>query len=394
MKRRNFIQQSALATAGTMMVPGFLKAMHKFRNPHRKLVVVQLSGGNDGLNTIVPYRNDDYYRFRPTINIQASQVLRVSDELGFHPGLASLQTHFDNGNMGILQNVGYPNPDRSHFRSMEIWHTASDSDQHIESGWLGRYLDSSCDRGPGAHLAIEINDVLTHALKGNCVKGMAMRNPKKLYEALHGERMQHMAGQSESMNKGTTGYLYKTLAESVSSSAYIYEKFNIHQSKLSYPQTAFANQMKTIAQMIHSGLETSIYYASLSGFDTHARQKPSQQRLLGIYADGMNAFLKDLKSSGHLSDVLVLTFSEFGRRVKENASGGTDHGTAGNVLLMGEGLRNSGFLNRGPDLKNLDEGDLVHTIDFRRIYATILDEWLGADSSSVLGRDYAKLDFL
>jgi len=184
------------------------------------------------------------------------------------------------------------------------------------------------------------------------------------------------------------------MAEGTASAAYIFEKYRIERSNADYPQNRFGAQMNTIARMIKSGIDTRIYYCSLSGFDTHVRQQPTQNRLLGLYAEGMNAFMQDLERHDCLENVLILTFSEFGRRVAENASGGTDHGKAGNVFLMGGGLKRSGFLNEAPDLIQLDDGDLRFSIDFRRIYATLLDGWLDISHREVLGKSFERLNFI
>ncbi|HEX5168887.1 MAG TPA: DUF1501 domain-containing protein [Cyclobacteriaceae bacterium] len=395
--RREFIKRSALATTGTMLIPGFLKALEsKVIAGDKKLVILQLSGGNDGLNTIVPYRNDLYYQLRPQLGISPEKVLKVSDELGFHPALASLRSLYDDGYLAVLNNVGYPNPDRSHFRSMDIWTTASDAHEYLYTGWLGRYLDATCVDGSGAHKAIEIDDMLSLALKGERCKGMAMRNPKKLYDALHGNLFQKLAenGTVDHTDEPSVSYLYKTLAESVSSSGYIYSKSKIVKTRAEYPETEFASQLKTIAQLIISGIDTRVYYASLSGFDTHARQLFTHERHLGLYANAVKAFVDDLEENNAFDNVLIMTFSEFGRRVSQNAGEGTDHGTANNLFLISKSLKQKGFINETPDLKKLDNGDLIHTVDFRSVYATILDQWLGADSEKILGSKFRSVGFI
>jgi len=394
--RRAFLKKSMLATAGTMLIPSFLKAMEdSFIPGFKKLVVLQLSGGNDGLNTIVPYRNDVYYQLRPQLAVPRSQVIEVADELGFHPSLAPLRSLYDQGYMTIINNVGYPNPDRSHFRSMDIWNTGSSATDYLRTGWLGRYLDASCTGNGGAHHAIEIDDVLSLALKGEHCKGMAMRNPKRLYEALHGNLFQKLSeADGASHDEPNVAYLYKTLAESVSSSDYIFAKSKVTSTAKEYPATPFAGQLKTIAQLIRSGVDTRVYYASLAGFDTHVRQAPAHEQLLKVYAEAVKAFTDDLQQQGALDDVLIMTFSEFGRRVAQNAGGGTDHGTANNLFLISKSLKTKGFFNETPNLQQLDEGDLIHTIDFRRIYATVLDQWLKTDSTAILGQQFERVRFL
>ena len=397
--RRSFIKQSALATAGTMLLPNFLKAFEISPNVAQEsgkiLVVIQLSGGNDGLNTIIPYTNDLYYQFRPQLSISKANVLRASDSLGFHPALSKLNELYDRGYLSVINNVGYPNPDRSHFRSMDIWHTASDATEYINTGWVGRYLDSSCKDCHVAHQAIEIDDTLSLALKGESIKGLAIKNPKKLYQILHSEFFQRVGKNTpQDFADPALHYLYKTLAETTSSADYIYDKSKVYQSSVSYPNNEFGGQLKTVAELINSGIETKVYYVSLSGFDTHVRQQGVHERLLGIYADSVSAFISDLEKNNRFQDVMVMTFSEFGRRVAQNASNGTDHGTANNLFIMGKTLKKKGFINETPDLSKLDDGDLIHQIDFRSVYATVLNKWLNANDTQVLNNKFELLDFI
>ncbi|HMV09182.1 MAG TPA: DUF1501 domain-containing protein [Cyclobacteriaceae bacterium] len=396
--RREFLKKSALATAGTMLLPGFLKSLEA--NPllipegQKILVVIQLSGGNDGLNTIVPYNNDLYYKLRPQLALSKGSVLRASDELGFHPALAKLNELYDKGYLTVINNVGYPNPDRSHFRSMDIWHTASDSDEYLNTGWIGRYLDSSCKNCNIAHQAVEIDDMLSLALKGENIKGIAVKNPRKLYQVLHNNYFQKISKNPTDATEPSLNYLYKTLAEATSSADYIYDKSTVYKSDATYPDYAFAGQLKTVAELINSGLSTKVYYVSLSGFDTHVRQQPEHDRLLKIYAESVSAFVNDLEKNNRFQDVLVMTFSEFGRRVSQNASGGTDHGTANNLFVIGKNLKQKGFISGTPDLSRLDQGDLIHEVDFRSVYATVLNKWLDTNSSSVLSGQFKMLDFI
>jgi uncharacterized protein (DUF1501 family) len=189
-------------------------------------------------------------------------------------------------------------------------------------------------------------------------------------------------------------YLYKTLAEATSSADYIYDKSKIYQSGAAYPNSEFAGQLKTVAELINSGIETKVYYVSLSGFDTHVRQQTQHERLLSTYAEAAHAFVSDLEKNNRFQDVLIMTFSEFGRRVSQNASGGTDHGTANNLFVMGKNLKKKGFINGTPDLSKLDQGDLIHDVDFRSVYATILNKWLDTSSSSILNGQFKTLDFI
>lgn len=395
--RRDFLKQSSLAAAGTWLAPNFINSLglSPIAFQGKKLVIIQLSGGNDGLNTIVPYRNDIYYRSRPEIGLRKNEILSLNDELGMNPALASLKSLFDDGLVSIINSVGYPNPDRSHFRSMDIWHSASDSDRYWKTGWLGRYLDSECQSCDSLHKAIEINSTLDLAMKGESVKGLAMEDPQKLLRDIdrgHNRTIAKM-GNSNDHEHENVEYLYKTLIESVSSADYIEEKVKLYKSKANYPQNRFARNLKTIAEMIGSGLETTVYYTQLGGFDTHAQQRNRQERLLRTYAESVEAFVKDLKTSDNLKDTVILTFSEFGRRVAQNASGGTDHGTANNLFVIGESVK-AGIFNKAPDLTDLDQGDLKYQIDFRTIYASLLDDWLAADHEVILKQSFSKLPFL
>lgn len=395
--RRTFLKQSSLIAAGSALAPYFINGMTSTLKDFsgKRLVIIQLSGGNDGLNTVVPYRNDIYYKARPQIAIQPNEVLKISDELGFHPALEGLRSLYDDGLMGVINSVGYPNPDRSHFRSMDIWHSGSNAEENWTTGWLGRYLDNACDHCEVPYRAIEVDDSLSLAMKGVHSKGMAMAAPDKLMSNLkgtHAEVLANMHG-DEAHDDHQLGYLYKTMVETVNSAGYIGQKIKKHKSQASYPQNPFASNLKTIAELIGSGMETSVYYASMTGFDTHARQTNTQQRLLKQYGDAVSVFVRDLKALGELENTIILTFSEFGRRVSQNASGGTDHGTANNLFIMG-GTTKPGFFNKAPQLIDLDNGDLKYEIDFRRIYAALLDNWLGVSSNEVLKRQFKPLNFL
>ena len=396
--RRRFLQQSLLGAAGGLLVPGFLKAYERqglpSLNNERKVVIIQLSGGNDGLNTIVPYRNDLYYKARPTIAIGAEKVLKAGSELGFHPALQPLVELHDSGLLAVMNNVGYPNPDRSHFRSMDIWQSASASSEYIDTGWIGRYLDSSCQSCP-SHKAIELDDTLSLALKGDQLKGMAMKDVSKLYRGVHREQFRDVARDNpiDAIHEPTLHYLYKTMAETVSSAEYLHEKTKTKPSSKEYPANPFAAKLKSIAELIHAQVDTRVYYVSLSGFDTHVNQTNQHQRLLSAYAEGLHAFVNDLGSE-QMKNVLVMTFSEFGRRVQQNGSGGTDHGTANNIFFVSGSLKKKSFLNETPDLSLLDEGDLIHRVDFRSVYATILDKWLDVQSERILQQSFNSLDFI
>lgn len=398
--RRDFLKHSSLATVGSMLIPSFLKSFELRANPlaqsDKILVIIQLSGGNDGLNTIVPYYNDIYYKSRPSLAIAKDKVLKINDEMGFNPAMQKFRELYDEGLVSIINSVGYPNPDRSHFRSMDIWQTGSGANEYLATGWLGRYLDSSCKAEIcQPYQAIELDDSLSLAMKGERVKGLALQNPQKLYQSTHNPLFEQLKKAKATEDAGeNVAYLYKTIAETASSADYIYNKSKVQKSTANYPQNALAKSMKTIAELIISGVQTQVYYVSLSGFDTHIRQNQQQDKLLEDYAGAVNAFVQDLKKYDKIKDVMVMTFSEFGRRVAQNGSNGTDHGTANNLFVINGDLKKAGFYNQAPNLTDLDDGDLKYQIDFRNIYATLLKKWLDADINTILGNQFEMINFV
>ena len=395
--RRGFLQTGSLATAACM-VPHFLKAFEKkgMVPPGNKvLVVLQLSGGNDGLNTVIPVRNDIYYRSRPKLGILKNQALALTDEVGLHPALTSFKEFYDDGSLGILNGVGYPNPDRSHFRSMDIWNSASESTEYLYTGWIGRYLDAQCSGCKKPTQALEIDDVLSLALKGENSKGLAMKDPKRLYTTANEKYFKELiSSHKDQSGEQPVDYLYKTMTETVSSADYIYQQSRLHPSSSLYPKTELSKSFQTIASLIFSEINTKVYYVSLGSFDTHINQGNQQQRLFTEMNEAISAFVKDLKANGRFNDVLITTFSEFGRRVSQNASGGTDHGTANNMFFIGSGLKQKGILNPLPNLNDLQDGDLKHKVDFKNVYATILKNWLNADDKKILGKQFDHLSFV
>ncbi len=416
MKRRDFLRYTALGSTA-LLVPGFLKGFERLSSPYlgtienafgpsgnkKILVVVQLSGGNDGLNTVVPYQNDVYYKLRPIIGKKANEVLKLNDDLGLNPGMTALKGLFDDGKLNIINSVGYPNPDRSHFRSMDIWQSASESNQFVNTGWVGRYLDSNCQGAQKPYSAIETDGSLSLAMRGEARTGIALESPDAYFAMAHDKFIKAVSekGSSSLMNRtddllkeDNLHYLYKTLAESGSSADYIYKTSRVYKSTFEYPQGEFGKNLKTIATLIVSGLDTSVYYISLGGFDTHDQQNQRQDKLLKDFSEGIGVFTDDLKANNRFNDVLIMTFSEFGRRVSQNASNGTDHGTANNMFIINGNLKKPGVFNEAPDLSNLDEGDLVYKIDFKDVYGEILDNWLGADTEKILFRKNQSLGLI
>lgn len=397
-KRKEFLQIGSLATASAML-PKFLKAFDNraLVPPGNKVVVVlQLSGGNDGLNTVIPVRNDIYYKLRPTLSFSKTKSATLTDEVSLHPALTSFKALYDEGSLAVLNNVGYPNPDRSHFRSMDIWHSASQSNQYWNTGWIGRYLDAQCMGCARPTQALEVDDVLSLALKGEQNNAIAFQNPQRLFGIANEKYFRdvmknHTDHHHEEM---PVEYLYKTMAQTLSSADYIFKQSRLRPTSTSYPNTELGTGLKTIASLIFSDINTKVYYISLGSFDTHVGQNAQQTRLFTQLDEAVKAFTGDLKKNGRMEDVLLFTFSEFGRRVAQNASNGTDHGTANNMFLISGGLKQKGILNALPDLSDLNDGDLQYKIDFKEVYATVLNKWLQADADAILGAKYNTLDFI
>lgn len=386
------------------------------------LVVIQLSGGNDGLNTVIPFGDDLYYKARPVIGIKPDATLKINDHLGLHPSLAALKGEFDQGKMAIVENVGYPNPNRSHFQSMEIWHTAEDSDKHEVTGWLGRYFDAQCS-GSDPHvktdagsIGMSFGKVMPQAFRNSANVGIALDNPDtfqwnasgetvglaKTQEAIFAKLNKPggaMAADMQNLSSlgGITGdepetldFLKHTAMNAIVSGDRLRSILSKNKDRTNYPKTGLANQLEMISKLIAGNFPTRVYYAVQGGFDTHANQLGSQARLLTELSEATRAFLQDLRAQKNADRVTVLAFSEFGRRVSENASGGTDHGTAAPMFLFGDKIK-GGLHGNPPDLKNLGDGDLKFQTDFRQVYASVLENWLNTDSQVVLRRKFEKV---
>ncbi len=365
------------------------------------LVVVQLGGGNDGLNTVVPLGNDAYYRARPTLAVPQKDVIRVADGLGLHPSLAPVKALFDQGAMALIQGVGYPNPSRSHFKSMEIWHTADPEGRVVRYGWIGRYFDSKCPTCELPTVGVNVGPTMPLAMQAESGMGVSLENPDAFQwmstfnglgpkEELELFQLLNAPAPNE---PGTIDFLRHTAMNAYVSSEKVRGAVSSYKGGVAYPNHQFGYHMKLIAQLIAGKLPTKVYYANMSGFDTHAAQKGAHERLLQQFAEGVAAFYKDLEAQGNADRVVTLAFSEFGRRVAENASGGTDHGTAAPMFVFGKALK-GGLYGTYPSLTDLDQGDLKHAVDFRSVYATVLDKWLGADTTKILGSDFQRLPFI
>jgi uncharacterized protein (DUF1501 family) len=397
--RRTFLKTSALLSA-SILIPDFLKAFGSFTDPKdyrgKRLVVVQLSGGNDGLNCVIPYRNDLYFEARPGIALKEKNRIALTDEVALNANLLELADLYNAGYLSIINNVGYPNPNRSHFRSTDIWQSASHENEFLSTGWVGRFLDANCEKhAVKPHQAIELDDTLSLALKGEKVKGLAFHDPKILELAAKNRILEQIVrGQFHHDDAHVANFLHKSLRDTLQSADYVYGQSKRYKSQQNYPDTDFSQRMKNMAELICSGCETQIYYISLPGFDTHVGQLGAHGRVLRTFSKTMKSFCDDLKLNNQLDNTVILAFSEFGRRVKQNASKGTDHGTANNVYVIHGMLKKPGIYNEMPNLKDLDAGDLKFTVDFRQVYATLIENVLNGDASSILGEKFDTLKFL
>ena len=436
--RRDFLRSTVLGASATWTVPMFIE--RTFGQLHEGardlaiqpitgkddtiLIVLQLAGGNDGLNTLVPFADDAYQKSRPRIGKKEKEIIKLSDDVGLNAAMPFLGSLFKEGDLGIVQGVGYPNPNRSHFVSTSIWETA-DTGNHSNTGWLGRYFDNAC---PGADPTVGISFSKTQPESFGALKnpGVCLNSPE-LYRWIHsgGEKDQAeqffadlnkpniqvdhdddevLEGGSIAMaaggkvggitGEGNLAFLERVALDARVSSKTILEIAAKHKTSVRYDGTPLARNLNLVARMIAGGMPTRVYYVSHGGFDTHNQQVNSHDRLLGQLDSGLKSFFTDLKQQGNDKRVVLMTFSEFGRRVTENASAGTDHGKASCLFLAGYGIK-GGLHGIHPSLTDLSEGDIKHTVDFRSVYGTILSDWLKAPNTKpILGANYPKMSFV
>jgi uncharacterized protein (DUF1501 family) len=433
--RREFLRTTVLGSALSWTVPTFLAdtfmALHGEAADSATqivtgkdgtiLVVLQMAGGNDGLNTVVPYSNDYYHNARPRIGQTADKVLKLNGDIGFHGAMTGFKNLYDSGNLAVVQGVGYPNPNRSHFRSTEIWQTASDSEVIEKYGWLGRFFDNVC-AGADPTVGVVVGRQLPESFFARTPKGICFDNPQN-YRFMSPERP--LPGQTdmteaayEKLNETemvtpdtdsgasigslpagmpmqggkAVDFIERTAMDAQISSDQVRGIAARVQNQATYPNSAFANSLKLVAKLIGGGLPTRIYYVSQGGYDTHTNQIATQQRLLADLGDSLKAFVDDMKAQGNLKRVLVMTFSEFGRRVNENANGGTDHGAAAPMFIVGNKVK-AGLLGRYPSLapQDLFQGDIKYNVDFRQVYAGVLEDWLKTKSAPILGKQFEPL---
>ena len=390
MKRREFMKLSSLALAITSGMPQFLaRAATQASASGKRLVVIQLSGGNDGLNTLVPYSNGAYYAARPGIAVSKQEVLSLNTDLGLHPSLKPLMAQWDAGNLALIESVGYPNPNRSHFASMAIWHSADPTGADKE-GWIGKIAEKLGDPfcatnlGGVTPLALRTNDLILPSI--NALDNFQLKLPKgteKAYEGIMGLP-----------RRGEAFFLAQANHQMMSNTARVQKSLSKYKSGSSYPENnKFAAKLRELARLIAADTGQSILYTDLGSFDTHASQRAQQDMLLGELSSGLVAFMNDLKVQGLEDKVMVLAFSEFGRRVAENDSGGTDHGKGGVMFALGKGIK-GGIYGASPDLEKLSDGDISYKQDFRGVYAQALDNWLSIPSSDILGAKFDGPQFI
>lgn len=428
--RRQFLRTSVLGGAVSWTLPLFLENTFSTLDAmaadsavqtatgkdHPILVVLQLAGGNDGLNTVIPYADDAYYLARPRLGIRGDKALKINDYLALNSNLSGLKGLYDEGHMALLQGVGYPNPNRSHFRSTDIWQTATDANEYDNQGWIGRYFDACCKGDdPTVGVAVGKTSPLAFASKGQ--KGISFSKPEEFrfkteknsdpaavgeFFRDHNDDSDTESGSSIAMLGGsnagngsddTLDFLRRTSMDAQLSSDKVLEITKGYKSAVSYPGSQLASSLSLVSRLIAGGLPTRVYYVAQGGYDTHSGQAGAHDKLMMDLDASLKAFVADLKSQGNFNRVVVMTFSEFGRRVAENNSGGTDHGAAAPMFVLGGGVK-PGIYGQQPSLSKLDSGDLIYNVDFRSVYASVLDNWLKAPSEQVLKRKFSHLPFI
>ena len=387
MNRRDFLKLTALAIALRSGMPNFLARAAALADGERTLVVVQLSGGNDGLNTLVPYSSGAYYAARPTIAIPKREIIPLDEELGMHPNLRQLAALYDDGDLAWIESVGYPNANRSHFASMAIWYTADLG--AAREGWISRIVERVGD----PFCATYLGSSLPGALRGGEATLPAIDDLAsfrlELPDAVHNGFQAIL----DLPRNAEAAFIEQSTRKMLLDSKRLQQRAARYRPAVSYPNTSFARKLQEAATLIATGNDERVIYLTLGGFDTHAGQRSQQDRLLSTLAAGLSAFQNDLRAQGLDDKVLILAFSEFGRRVAENGSAGTDHGEGGVMLALGKAVR-GGIHGSIPDLENLHRGDLRYQQDFRGVYARALDRWLGVPSREVLGADFEGPDFV
>lgn len=357
------------------------------------LVVCQFSGGNDGLNTVVPYSDPLYKQLRPTIGHAEDKLLKINEQLGFHPSMGSVHNLYKQGKVAIVENVGYPQPNRSHFRSMDIWQTAEPS-KASRYGWIGRHFDEQLHKGnTNPVVAIGLSTEKPLALAGKefsipCFASISDIN--SMVGNTEQEKLLRDIQGMDAMQGSSTRVVQQANKSALDAMSILNKQLNTYSSKSTYEKSSFGNGFKQIAQLVATSPATRVVYFSAGGFDTHAKQAETHEKLLGSFSNAVGTFMEEMEAIGKADKVVIVVFSEFGRRVAENFSNGTDHGAASTMFVIGNKVK-GGVYGGIPDLKDLADGDLKYKIDFREVYAATLDDWMGGDSTAVLGQKFTPL---
>ncbi len=398
--RRSFLRNTAAGSAVLTfggLAPAALQAAAEQSDTSRILVVIELAGGNDGLNTIIPFEDDTYQKLRPNLAIAKNTVLNVADGLGFHPALRGFADLLEAGKLAIVQGVGYPEPNRSHFEAMDIWHTCQRRNEVRTDGWLGRFLEEIKDESGGDPSALHLgHDKQPFALMSRNVRVPSIRSLEQF--RLQGtedvdfrKAVQELADARRGEGNDLLNFVQSSTSSAITASERLSTSGKSYSSKVVYPKNGLGEQLQTVARLISSGLHTSVYYVQLNGFDTHSQQPDAHQGLLRQLGDSVKAFLDDIDRLEQSERVTVMAFSEFGRRVEQNASDGTDHGTAGPMFLAGASIK-SGLIGKHPSLQNLQDGDLKHHTDFREVYAAVIRHWFQCEAKSILKGEFRPVD--
>ena len=401
-QRRHFLKTTSatgIVALGGQAPSAFATAAANAHSDGRILVVVEMAGGNDGLNTVVPFNDDRYRKARPTLAVSKPNAIVINDELALHPVMTGMADLLNDGKLAVVQGVGYDNPNRSHFESMDIWHTCQRKTQNRIDGWLGRYLHRNGTESSSDPAALHLGEEKQpYAMMSRNVPVPSIRSLEQFrLNSREGssfrDAIQELAAGSRGEQNDLLNFVQSSTDAAMSASARL--ESTAMQSKMSPNKTTsrLDQKLMTVARLISSGLQTSVYYVRIDGFDTHARQQGAHQSLMKQVSEAVSKFQKEITGLGLSDRVLTLCFSEFGRRVQENASKGTDHGTAGPMLLVGDHVR-SGFIGKHPDLGDLVKGDLKHHTDFRQVYAAVLEQWLACDSKSILKGSYKPVDVI
>lgn len=386
--RRKFIRDLSAISIGAVTSSNFLSCATRLDSKNegaqgKNLVVIQLAGGNDGLNTFVPYRNDIYFKNRPNVALQKKEIIAGSGQydIGFNQALSPIVKLYDKGMLSVVNGVGYKDPIRSHFRASDIWHSGTKSSEFIETGWLGRVFDHAPYHD---HIGVAIEDSLPPILKGQHSNSLAFTDINRLYSKYKALEVNQFNQLNDIHASENYRFLVEKLTQTKKQVENLKQYYKTFTPKSSYPPSKLGKDLAIVSNLIKSDTSIAVYFLTIGGFDSHANQKVNQAKRLSEYSLAVDAFVKDMKANGLMKDTLIFTFSEFGRRVRENGSKGTDHGTANSAWFIGESLKKQGFYNALPSLANTVGNDLVFQIDYRRLYVDILEHWLGVSYGTVI----------